>query len=125
MTDDDSTTNLNYYAAVTNTSGKNANYSVTGNPGSNTKQDYITQPTADSLMIFEDDGTNYPGFVPSSWVAQYPCSSLFIFLTMWRQRRPCPTMWVLPWSRKAGWIFITDDTLLIHMARYRPTGQMK
>jgi len=112
MTDDDSTTNLNYYAAVYQyIKAKNANYSVTGNPGSNTKQDYITQPTADSLMIFEDDGTNYPGFVPSSWVAQYPVQQ-FVHLPYDVATATTMSNYVgLAVSRKAGWIFITDDTL--------------
>ncbi len=112
MSNDASTTNLNYYAAIYQyIKAKNMNYSVTGNPGSNTQPDYITRPTADSLMIFEDDGTNYPGFAPSSWVAQYPAQQ-FVHLPYDVATATTMSNYVgLAVSRNAGWIYITDDTL--------------
>ncbi|HVU09009.1 MAG TPA: spherulation-specific family 4 protein [Verrucomicrobiae bacterium] len=112
MTDDESTTNLNYYATIYQyIKAKNANYSVTGNPGSNTQSDYITRPTADSLMIFENDGINYSGFDPSSWVAQYPAQQ-FVHLPYDVATATTMSNDVgLAVSRNAGWIYITDDSL--------------
>jgi len=112
MTNDENTNHLNYYAAIYQyIKAKGTNYSVTGNPGSNTQEDYITQPTADSLMIFEDNGTNYSSFTPSSWVAKYPAQQ-FVHLPYDVTTATKMSNYVgLAVSRNAGWIYITDDTL--------------
>ena len=112
MTNDGDTNHLDYYAAVYQyIKAKGANYSVTGNPGSNTQETYLTRPTADSLMIFEDNGTNYTGFAPSSWVAKYP-SGEFVHLPYAVTTATAMSNYTgLAVSRNAGWIYITDDTL--------------
>ena len=112
MTSDQNTNDLNYYATIYQyIKAKNANYSVTGNPGSNTQEDYITQPTADSLMIFENDGANYPGFTPSTWVRRYPAQQ-FVHLPYDVATAASMSNYVgLAVSRNAGWIYITDDVL--------------
>jgi hypothetical protein len=62
-------------------------------------------------MIFEDDGTNYPGFTPSSWVALYPAQQ-FVHLPYDVATAMTMSNYVgLAVSRNAGWIYITDDTL--------------
>jgi len=112
MTNDKNTNHINYYAAIYQyIKAKGTNYSFTGNPGSNTQQDYITTPTADALMIFEDDGTNYTSFTPSSWVAEYPAQQ-FVHLPYDVPGATTMSNFVgLAVSRNAGWIYITDDTL--------------
>jgi hypothetical protein len=112
MTNDEDTNHLDYYAAIYQyIKTKGTNYSVTGNPGSNTQEAYITRPTADRLMIFEDNGTNYPGFTPSSWVAKYPAAQ-FVHLPYAVATAATMSNYVgLATSRNAGWIYTTDDTL--------------
>jgi hypothetical protein len=112
MTNDQDTNHLDYYAALYQyIKAKGANYSVTGNPGSNTQENYLTKPTTDSLMIFEDNGTNYAGFAPSNWVAKHP-SREFVHLPYAVTTATAMSNYVgLAVSRNAGWIYITDDTL--------------
>jgi len=112
MTSDENASHLDYYAAIYQyIKAKNTNYTVFGNPGSNTREDYITRPTDDGLMIFEDDGANYPGFTPSSWVFQHPAQQ-FVHLPYDVATATIMSNYVgLAVSRHAGWIYITDDTL--------------
>src|SRR5277367_3426446 len=63
MSDDADTNHLNYYAALYQfIKSKNTNFMITGNPGTATPESYLSQPTADALMTFEDESTNYPGY---------------------------------------------------------------
>jgi Spherulation-specific family 4/Immunoglobulin I-set domain len=111
MANDENTNHLDYYAALYQyIKARNTNYIVAGNPGSNTQEDYLARPTVDSLMIFENDGTNYPGFMPSSWVAKYPAQQ-FVHLPYDVPAAATMSNDVgLAVSRNAGWIYITDDT---------------
>jgi hypothetical protein len=112
MSSDKKTTNLNYYATIYQyIKSRNPNYSVTGNPGAETQEDYLAKPTADSVMIFENDGSDYRTFVPSSWVARYPARE-FVHLPYHVADSTTMSNFVgLAMSRNAGWIYITDATL--------------
>jgi hypothetical protein len=71
MTNDSNITNLNYYATLYQyIKAKNARLSVIANPGTNTEEDYLNRPTADTLVIFEDS-TGYASFTPSGWVTNH------------------------------------------------------
>ena len=112
MTNDRKTNHIDYYADVYRyVKSKGAQYTVTGNPGCNTIEDYITKPTDDSFMIFEDNSTNYVGFAPSDWVARYPAQQ-FVHLPYNVTTAAAMTNDVqLAVSRHAGWICITDEAL--------------
>ena len=112
MTNDQNTGHLDYYAALYKyIKAKGANYTVTGNPGCNTREEYITRPTDDSFMIFEDSSTNYPAFAPSHWVVRYSAQQ-FVHLPYNVATASTMTNYVeLAVSRNAGWICITDNTL--------------
>ncbi len=112
MSNDENTNHLDYYAAVYRyVKAKGAQLTVTGNPGCNTMEVYMTKPTDDSFMIFEDNSTNYVGFTPSDWVARYPAQQ-FVHLPYNVTTASTMTNYVqLAVSRNAGWICITDDTL--------------
>lgn len=112
MSNDENTNHLDYYAALYQyIKAKNTNYLVAGNPGTRTQEDYLTWPTSDSLMIFENDGTNFPGYVPSIWVAQHPARQ-FVYLPYDVSTAATMSNYVgLAVARNAGWIYITDDTL--------------
>jgi hypothetical protein len=112
MTNDEDTNHLDYYAALYRyIKAKGANYTVTGNPGCNTREVYLTRPTDDSFMIFEDNSTNYPGFAPSDWVTKYSAQK-FVHLPYNVTTATTMSNYVgLAVSRNAGWICITDNTL--------------
>ena len=112
MSSDKNTTNLNYYATIYQyIKSRNPNYSVTGNPGAETQEDYLAKPTADSVMIFENDGTNYQAFIPSSWVARYPAREFVHLPYHVADFTTMSNLVGLAMSRNAGWIYITDATL--------------
>lgn len=112
MTSDENTDHLNYYASTYQyIKSRNPVYIVTGNPGTNTREDYLKKPTDDSLMIFEDNSTNYPAFSPAKWVAKYPATQ-FVHLPYNVATSATMTNYMeLAVNRNANWIYITDDTL--------------
>jgi hypothetical protein len=112
MSSDKNATNLHYYATIYRyIKSRNPNYSVTGNPGAETQEVYLAKPIADSVMIFENDGSDYQAFVPSSWVAKYPARE-FVHLPYHVADSTTMSNFVgLAMSRNAGWIYITDATL--------------
>ncbi len=112
MTNDADTNHLNYYATLyLYIKSKGANYSVTGNPGSNTQETYLSRPTADTLLIFENNGTNYGGFTPSGWTAKYPGAQFMQLPYAVAGAEAMSNYLGLAVSRNAGWIYVTDDTL--------------
>ena len=112
MTDDENSEHINYYAAIYQyIKSKNASYTVTGNPGSNTQEHYLTKPADDRVMIFEDNGTNYSSFHPAGWVARYSAQR-FAHLPYGVKTAGDMSNYVgLAVNRNAGWIYITDDAL--------------
>jgi hypothetical protein len=111
MTDDDNTNHLAYYAALYRyIKAKDARYRVTGNPGANTRPEYLTAPAADSLVIFENDQTNYPSFRPSPWVTRYPAQS-FVHLVYGVTNAAAMSNDLQQAAlRHVGWIYFTDRT---------------
>jgi hypothetical protein len=72
MTDDAAPGHLSYYGEIYNyVKSKQSIYVVVGNPGTNTLEAYLTQPTADKLVIFEGDYLSYTAFTPASWITRH------------------------------------------------------
>ena len=109
MTDDALTNHLDYYAAIFQyVKAKGAQFTVVGNPGTNTEEDYFTRPTADALVIFEDN-TGYAGFTPSGWVTNHPARQ-FVHLPYNVTNATTMSNYVsLAVARNAGWIYVTND----------------
>ena len=109
MTNDSNTNHLDYYSAVYQyIKAKNTRYSVTGNPGANTEESYLSKPTADILMIFESGSAKYAGYNPSSWVPKHS-SENFAHLPYLSVGTETLTNYVsLAVARNAGWIYISD-----------------
>ena len=107
-----SSNDVDYYATLYQyIKATNANFSVTGNPGTTTEESYLTQPTADMLMTYEDEATNYPGYVASTWVTNH-LARQFIHVSYGVTNATEMSNYVaLAASRNAGWIFFTDDNL--------------
>jgi hypothetical protein len=112
MTDDADTNHLNYYATLYQyIKSLNARFTVTGNPGTSTVEAYLGQPVTDMLMTFEDESTNYSGYMPSSWVTNH-LARRFIHVAYGLTNTATMSNDVtLAISRNAGWIFFTDAGL--------------
>ena len=70
---------LDYYRDIYNhVKAINPNWEVMGNPGTTTIEQYLTWPTADRLMVFENVGSSYPGYSPrvgtSTTIAPISCT---------------------------------------------------
>jgi len=112
MANDQNVTNIAYYASLYDyIKSQNTNYIVTGNPGSNTQESYVTEPTADNFLIFEDNGTNYGNFTPAAWVSNYPARKFVHVPYAVTSATTMSNDVATALSRNAGWIYITDDTL--------------
>lgn len=103
---------LNYYKDIyDHVKAIDPNWEVMGNPGTSTIEQYLTWPTADRLMVFENVGANYPGYTPSSWNFDYDRSH-FVHLV---HTEPSSANMLsdlgLAVQRNAGGIYITDDVL--------------
>jgi hypothetical protein len=108
MANDVDTNHVNYYAALYQyIKAKGAALIVVGNPGTTTQEAYLTRPTVDTLMTFED-GTGYPGYVPDTWVTNH-LARQFCHVPYNITNAVTMTNYVnLAVSRNAGWIYITD-----------------
>ncbi|HSY43502.1 MAG TPA: spherulation-specific family 4 protein [Candidatus Acidoferrum sp.] len=113
MADDENTNHLAYYGAIyryikAKARADGTRYSVTGNPGENTQEAYLAEPAADCLMVFENESTNYPGFVPADWEAKYPAQR-FAHIAYHMNSAAMSNDVELAASRHAGWIYFSDD----------------
>lgn len=109
MTNDNDTSHLDYYAALEQyIKGKGVGLTVTGNPGTNTAEDYLTRPAADTLVLFES-GSGYPAFAPSGWVPNH-LARQFVHLVYDISSATTMTSDIdLAVSRNAGWVYVTND----------------
>ncbi len=112
MTDDADTNHLNYYSTLYQyIKSQNIRFTVTGNPGTVTVEAYLGLPVADMLMTFEDEATNYPGYVPSSWVTNR-LARQFIHAAYGLTNATTMSNDVnLAIGRNAGWVYFTDAGL--------------
>lgn len=103
---------LNYYRDLYNhVKVIDPTWQVMGNPGTTTIEQYLTWPTADRLMVFENVGSAYPGHVPSSWNFNYNRSK---FVHLVHTESSSANMLAdlnLAVQRNAGGIYVTDDVL--------------
>lgn len=106
-----STARFDYYAGlVTYARTLNPRYQVIGNPGINTEEAYRLRNTADVFTIFEGSA-NYSDFAPATWTQRYPAynfAHLVYGITNTTQMKATLNLAV---GRRAGFIYITDDTL--------------
>jgi hypothetical protein len=85
-------------------------YQVIGNPGTNTEEAYRIRNTADVLTIFEGD-SSYTNFAPAAWTQKYPAYQFAHLLYAISGSDAMRTNLNLAISRRAGFIYITDDVL--------------
>lgn len=108
MTNDSLAAHLAYYAELYgHVKAKRGASLVVGNPGANTAASYLTRPSADLLVTFEDR-TGYPAYVPDLWTQTQPATA---FAHLCYEVASAATMtnyveWVL--ARNAGYLYVTD-----------------
>lgn len=103
---------LNYYKSIYDyVKGVDPKWEVMGNPGTTTIEQYLTWPTADRLMVFENVGAQYPGYAPSAWNANHD-SDRFVHLVHTEPSADnMETALGLAVQRNTGGIYITDDVM--------------
>jgi len=103
---------LDYYRDIYNhVKSINADWKVVGNPGTDTLEQYLTWPTADQFVIFENFGSAYAGDSTASWVFDYQRTH---FAHLIHSEPSSATMLNdlnLAVARNAGSIYITNDVL--------------
>ena len=103
---------LDYYRNIYNhVKSIDPNWSVMGNPGTTTIESYLTWPTTDRLMVFENVGTAYPSYTPSSWNFNYDASRFVHLVHTEPSSAQMLTDLSLAMQKHAGSIYITDDVL--------------
>ena len=103
---------LNYYRDIYNhVKSIVPNWEVTGNPGTTTLEQYLTWPTADRLMVFENVGASYPGYTPSSWNFSYDSTNFVHLVHTESSSDDMLSALQLALQRNAGGIYVTDDVL--------------
>jgi Spherulation-specific family 4 len=111
MTNDATTSHLNYYAALYQyIQRQGTNLVVVGNPGINTQEIYLTRPAADVLITFESN-TGYPALVVDGWVTRHLAQQFSHLPYNIASAATMTNSINLAVSRNAGWIYVTDDTL--------------
>jgi hypothetical protein len=103
---------LNYYKAIRDhAKAIDPNWEVMGNPGTHTIEQYLTWPTADKLMVFENVGIAYPNYTPSAWNFNHDAEH-FVHLV---HTQPSATTMLADLERaiayNAGGIYVTDDVM--------------
>ncbi len=103
---------VDYYASIYQyVKSKNAAWEVMGNPGTTTLENYANTPTADRLMVFENVGTSYPGYNPSSWNYKYD-RSRFVHLVHTQASQANMEVDVeRALQYNAGGIYVTNDVM--------------
>ena len=79
-----------------------------GNPGTTTQEAYLARNTADGLMTFENDATNYPSYVSDGWVTNHLARQFCHAAYAVTNATAMTNAVNLAASRNAGWLFVTD-----------------
>jgi hypothetical protein len=103
---------LDYYNAIyEHVKGINPDWEVMGNPGTTTVEAYLTRPTADRLMVWENFGSTYPGHTPSAWNANYDSTRFVNLLHTLASGDTAASYVDLAVERNVDGIYFTDDVL--------------
>lgn len=113
MGNDGSSSSLNYYSAVHDyIKALNPAYRVVGNPGTTTREIYLSRPTADAVVVFEDNYRAYRRYSPDAWNAAYPSARLGHLVHTTSDLNAARNALNLAIQRNAGLFYATSDKLL-------------
>jgi hypothetical protein len=103
---------VSYYNQLYNyVKSLNPAYEVFANPGTNTVQAYLTAPTADTLVTFEDTANAYATYSPASWTNTYSPDHFANIVHTEATTAGMLADLQLAQERNAGYVYVTDDTL--------------
>jgi hypothetical protein len=103
---------VSYYQTLYNyVKSLNPAYEVIANPGTNTAQAYLSAPTADALVTFEDTATAYASYSPASWTSAYSADDFANLIHTQPTAAGMVADLQLAQQRNAGLVYVTDDTL--------------
>ncbi len=111
MANDGGAASVSYYAELYDFIHRlNPAYQVTGNPGTTTLETYVSKPTVDTVVTFEN-GTGYAGYIPSAWTRKYPAHRFCHLLHSVTNAGSMTNAVTLAQARNAGFLYVTDDVL--------------
>lgn len=111
MANDGGTATVNYYAELKDFITRlKPGYHVTGNPGTQTAEVYLSRSTVDTVVTFEE-GTGYPGYSPAAWNRKYPAHQFCHLLHSITNTGAFTNALTLAQRRNAGFLFVTDDLM--------------
>jgi hypothetical protein len=103
---------LDYYKSIyDHVKSIDPQWEVMGNPGTNTIEQYATWPTADRFMVFENVGTQYPGYAPSAWNAKYDSEKFVHLVHTEASAQNMEDFLELAVARNTGGIYVTHDVM--------------
>ncbi|MBI2927630.1 MAG: spherulation-specific family 4 protein [Verrucomicrobia bacterium] len=109
MTNDSLAAHFAYYEALYRyTKAKRVSYLVVGNPGSRAAEGYVTRPTVDVLVTFENN-TGYPVYVPDPWTKAQPATTFSHLCYGVASAATMTSNVELALARNVGYIYVTDD----------------
>jgi hypothetical protein len=109
FTNDSNANHLTYYAELYQyIKTKGTNLLVIGNPGTNTREAYLTRSCADALVTFEN-GAGYSNYVADGWVTKYPARRLCHLVYAVPSATTMSNFVNLAVARNSGWIYVTSD----------------
>jgi Spherulation-specific family 4 len=110
MGNDGSAASVGYYASLYQyIKALAAGYRVVGNPGTTIAETYLSHPTVDSLVVFENNRRYYRNLKTPAWVRNYPAAS---FSHLVYQVNEAASVFKLLDQARAGnasLIYFTDD----------------
>ena len=103
---------VSYYNQLDNyVKSLNPAYEVIANPGTNTVPAYLTAPTADTLVTFEDTASAYSTYTPASWTSTYSPGHFANIVYGEPTTAGMLNDLQLAQANNAGYVYVTDDTL--------------
>jgi hypothetical protein len=110
MTNDGAAAGLEYYGALLAEARRlGSDWIVIGNPGAPTRESYLARPAADVLVTFENR-TGYDSMSPDLWTRSHPASAFGHLCYEVSSSEDMARYVQLARNRRAGWIYVTDDT---------------
>jgi hypothetical protein len=108
MTSDASAAHLQYYQAIYNYAHNlQSNWTVVGNPGTTTTEDYARLPVADVLVTYEDN-TGYSNDTPASWQHKYSPNRFANIVDNVSSVAAMQADVQLAAGRGIGWLYVTN-----------------
>ncbi|WP_347558457.1 spherulation-specific family 4 protein [Robbsia sp. KACC 23696] len=108
MTSDGTTAHIQYYQSVYNyIKGMSPKLSVMANPGTDMAEQYVTLPTADQFVTFEDTAKKYAKYTPPKWQANYPAGR-FVHMVIGATAAEMPAIVLFAATHHAGSLFVTS-----------------